>query len=106
MIYIDDQDAAMHFENLARKVFDCNRAGDPWGYAEAGNAYLLYEPEEEGKQMMHTIIDVAIWNNKNNEQFVKALLVIKDKVTNTNKAGELAGKVMYELIELLNKNGY
>ena len=62
MIYDDYPTHDMRFEGLARTVFDCNRYGDPWGYANAD----LYNNimTQRGKRALSTILIKMILEKK------------------------------------------
>lgn len=98
-------DGAMDFEELAKAVFKCRRAEDPWGYANADMAHHLYESSDTGKLMLNTIIDIAIHDNKQNNDLIEKLLDLKDKVKASSRKQNLYD-IVVKLIDLLNEYGY
>lgn len=101
----DHSDLAMHYEELATMVFDCDRPEDPWGYADAGqyDAYFI-KPGDEAKMRLYTIIDIAV-NDNQGEAVVDDLIKIKGRVTDLKSQDE-AIKIIHDLIDLMNGIGY
>ncbi len=105
MALIKGNDLDMDYEDLACAVFKCNRAEDPWGYATADKASQnLYKPTELGRSIMHTLIDVAIHDNRKNDALVKSLLELKSSVDKVKENGAI--KIVHSMMELLTKHGY
>ena len=77
-----DNDVSMRFEGLARTVFQCNRWEDPWGYSQAGifDSALINVPGNKSKEMLLTVTDLLIWQNKGNNGLVEGLRPIKDEI--------------------------
>src|SRR4051812_19569372 len=96
-------DVAMHFEDLARSVFNCDRAGDPWGYANADSAPHLLN--FDGKAKFFTIIDVAIWENRDNNDLVNGLLEVRSSIM-VAAENDNSTDFLHQLIDLLNEHGY
>lgn len=79
-------------EHFARYVFDCGRADDPWGYANADfwNSGLADEPiASETKMAFNTVMTAAILKNEDSEERVKQLLEIQKAGWNATEPGEL-----------------
>ncbi|MES2681316.1 MAG: hypothetical protein V4635_15580 [Bacteroidota bacterium] len=97
-------DTAMHYEELAKAVFDCDRYEDPWGYASADQASYFANPGEEAKMRLYTIIDVAVYDNQG-EDVVATLLKVKERVAKM-KTNDEAIKIIHDLIDIMNFQGY
>ena len=102
-IYLEDYDRGMNFEGLACAILKCDRAGDPWGYANADSEPHLVD--EECKITFYTLIDVTISDNRMNEAFVEELLKLKERVISM-KAGDSIDDLIRDMATLLNNNGY
>lgn len=59
----------LDYERLAMKAFNCDRARDKWGYANADIAAKIFIPGGnlfKAKDIITKIIDAIIVNNSNN----------------------------------------
>ncbi len=97
-----DFDVSMRFEGLARTVFQCNRWEDPWAYSQAGifDSALVQVPGKKSKEMLLTVIDLLIWQNKENNGLVVLLRPIKDEIWAIEEQ-EDAVKIVDKLIALV-----
>ena len=103
----DDIELSMRYEGMAKAVFKCERYGDPWEYANAGtfDQELVPQPTNRCKEMILTVIDIAIWGNQNNEETINELLPFKGRVWQM-ETQEQAWDLIDELIVVLEKIGY
>lgn len=106
----DGDHLAMNFEELATAVFHEGRSlgtRDPWGYADANNYHeFIEEPlSNKAKAMFFTIIDVAISDNRRNEELIDSLINMKDEVWAMQTQVQ-AIDMIDRLIDFLNQHGY
>ena len=68
-----DQEPAMRFEGIGRYAFDCKRAGDPNGIADAGvfDGEFIPTITKEGLKIMNIILDeLIVKETPNKKNFV------------------------------------
>lgn len=102
--YLKSNDMAMDYENLAKDVFKCGRAKDPWGYANAdvaANVFVPHGDNSKAKAIISKIIEVKIAEIKN-AITVKKLQEINADVLQMNNP-QYAMDFIYRIIDVLNE---
>lgn len=107
MIMFDDHhDPAFRYEGLARAVFDnCDKYGDPWGYAAQDRyANFVEAPNEMGKRALSTILIKMTLDHPNIEQTdnIKAL---EDRVWKATTQEQIIA-IINEAIAIADKLDY
>lgn len=97
-------DVAMDYEELAKEVFECDRFGDPWEYADADryNAHFAPDPDNQATIILNTIIDIALWKYKKIDSLAPILIEMKNRVQKM-KSQEEAITIIHDTIDALNK---
>lgn len=99
MKIILETNPAMNYEHLGTGAFNCSRAKDPWGYANADWYSSLLD--SEGKRALSTIlIKLVIDNTKN--KFADKFISLENKVWKA-KTRKQINTIINEAIKLYNE---
>lgn len=105
MLYIDNEnDPAMRFEALAREAFNCDKYGDPWGYA-AQEKYSVFISEPislDAKRMLSTILIKLICDNQNSS-FLEELMKLDNHIWKAKTQIDIIA-IIDNTIKILQKN--
>jgi hypothetical protein len=100
-IFQEDHDPGMRFEGLLRAIFNCDKAADPWGYAQQEvYADFVPEPQLNGKRALSTGFIKLICDNPNFVK-VKSLIELENKIWESKTQEEISGiiEIASELIK-------
>lgn len=101
-LFEDDPNPAMRYEGLARAVFNnCNKYGDPWGYAAQDRFTNFVPPNLTGKRALSTILIKLISDNPKHELTPK-LIEIEESIWTTNEQLKII-QIIDETIRIFNK---
>ncbi|KYG72825.1 hypothetical protein [Roseivirga echinicomitans] len=91
MYFLNEDDPAFLFEGIVRAAFDnCSKWGDPFGYAAQDRyANFVGDIKLRGKRILATTISKVIIDHKDNEEAVKKLRKLDDKIWELKEQGEV-----------------
>ena len=103
MYFIDQNDPAFRFEELARYVFDSRKRQNPWGYAAQELYDTVQEVDLRGKRILSTVINVLIYKNRENSN-VRQLVDIVESVWSAQSQHDVIGIINRTISFIENNN--